>query len=59
MADGPLYIKCKEGAHLSIGNNVFFNHNCSITVHRSITIGDGCNIPDFDSSYYTKRSLTI
>lgn len=44
MIDGPIYIKCEKGATLSIGNNVFFNHNCSITAHSSISIGDGCNI---------------
>ncbi|WP_219937762.1 DapH/DapD/GlmU-related protein [Succinivibrio faecicola] len=44
MIDGPIYIKCEKGAKLSIGNNVFFNHNCSITAHSSISIGDGCNI---------------
>lgn len=44
MIDGPIYIKCEKGSKLSIGNNVFFNHNCSITAHSSISIGDGCNI---------------
>ena len=44
MVDGPLYIKCEQGASLTIGNRVFFNHNCSITAHSSISIGDECNI---------------
>lgn len=44
MVDGPLYIKCEREASLTIGNRVFFNHNCSITAHSSISIGDGCNI---------------
>ena len=44
MVDGPLYIKCERKASLTIGNRVFFNHNCSITSHSSISIGDGCNI---------------
>ena len=44
MVDGPLYIKCERKASITIGNRVFFNHNCSITSHSSISIGDGCNI---------------
>ena len=43
MVDGPLYIKCEQGASLTIGNRVFFNHNCSITSHMSISIGDDSN----------------
>lgn len=30
-----------DGGHLSIGSNCFFNHNCSITCLRSVTIGNG------------------
>lgn len=44
MEDGPLYIKCERGASITIGNRVFFNHNCSITAHSSIFIGDGCSV---------------
>ena len=44
MTQGPLYIKCIEDSNLEIGNNVFFNHNCSITCMKKITIGDQCNI---------------
>lgn len=41
---GPFYIKCIENGKLQIGNNCFFNHNCSITCAKSIRIGEGCNI---------------
>lgn len=40
---GPLYIKELEGAKLQIGENCFFNHNCSITCAKDIKIGNGCN----------------
>lgn len=43
MSAGPLYFKCEEKALISIGNQCFFNHNCSITSASSITIGDKCN----------------
>lgn len=42
MTRGPMYIKCTEGANLQIGNNCFFNHNCSITCAEKIIIGDNC-----------------
>ena len=42
MSDGPLYIKCTDGAKLKIGDRCFFNHNCSITVVDNVTIGDHC-----------------
>ena len=41
---GPMYIKCIDEGRLKIGDDCFFNHNCSITCAESITIGDGCNI---------------
>lgn len=44
MVDGPLYIKAEGSAKVSIGNEVFFNHNCSITSMESVTIGNKCNI---------------
>ena len=44
MSRGPLYIKCMEGAQLDIGDNVFFNHNCSITTAKRISIGSNCMI---------------
>ena len=40
---GPLYIKLLQDAHLQIGENCFFNHNCSITCVKDIKIGSGCN----------------
>lgn len=42
MTRGPLYLKAVNDGKLSIGDNVFFNHNCSITCSESITIGSHC-----------------
>jgi len=44
MSQGPLYIKCTEKAKLYIGDNVFFNHNCSITCAKKVEIGNNCMI---------------
>ncbi len=42
MSQGPLYLKSVEGGKIEIGNNVFFNHNCSITAVKKIVIGNSC-----------------
>lgn len=42
MSRGPLYLKSVDGGQLTIGENVFFNHNCSITCAESIVIGNHC-----------------
>ena len=42
MSMGPLYIKAISGANIIIGENNFFNHNCSITAAQSVEIGSGC-----------------
>lgn len=42
MSRGPLYLKSVSDGKLLIGDNVFFNHNCSITCSESITIGNHC-----------------
>ena len=42
MTAGPFYAKCTDSAEISIGNNCFFNHNCSLTAAERITIGDNC-----------------
>ena len=42
MSRGPLYLKSVNGGKVTIGENVFFNHNCSITCAESITIGEHC-----------------
>lgn len=44
MSRGPLYLKCTENAQLYIGDNVFCNHNCSITCAEKIKIGNNCMI---------------
>lgn len=41
MANGPLYVRASKGSSIVIGDNVFFNHNCSITALSKVTIGDG------------------
>lgn len=40
MTAGPCYIKCLENSICKIGNNVFMNHNCSITCADRIVIGN-------------------
>ncbi len=35
-----------EGGQLSIGKDVFCNHDVSITCMEQVTIGDGCKIGD-------------
>lgn len=42
MVKGPLYIKACKHSSLEIGNNNFFNHNCSLTSMGKIKIGDNC-----------------
>lgn len=42
MSRGPLYLKSVNGGKLSIGKNVFFNHNCSLTCAERIVIGNNC-----------------
>ena len=44
MATGPLNIKGIENSTIYIGDNCFFNHNCSITSCVNITIGNKCNM---------------
>ena len=41
-SDGPLYLKCEANSRISIGQNCYFNHNCSITSLESIEIGNNC-----------------
>lgn len=42
MSRGPLYLKSVNGGKMTIGENVFFNHNCSLTCAESIMIGNNC-----------------
>ena len=49
MTAGPCYIKCLENAMCKIDNNVFMNHNCSITCADRIIIGDNVVIVDHDN----------
>ena len=42
MSRGPLYLKSVNDGKLTIGDDVFFNHNCSITCAEKITIGNHC-----------------
>lgn len=40
ISNGELYIRVSDNAHVSIGENVFFNHNCALTAKEKIAIGD-------------------
>ncbi|MGN1156310.1 MAG: acyltransferase [Agathobacter sp.] len=42
MSRGPLYLKSVNGGRLTIGKDVFFNHNASITCANMISIGNQC-----------------
>lgn len=42
MIDGPLYLKAEKSSNISIGDNCYFNHNCSLTVMDTIEIGNEC-----------------
>lgn len=44
MSQGPLYIKEVGEANITVGDYVFFNHNCSITAAEKIKIGNHVNI---------------
>lgn len=44
MTQGPLYLKILVNGKVKIGNNVFFNHNCSITAADSVIIGNNVTI---------------
>ncbi len=70
---GPLYLKAEKRGILNIGNNCFFNRNCSVTCFESISIGNNCmfannlvivdhdhNIECIDrGSEYVMRSINI
>lgn len=62
--DGPLYLKVEANSKIMIGNNCYFNHNCSITALDTITIGDNCMfgnnvvIVDHDHSIENKEIST-
>lgn len=40
MTRSPVYFKVTENGKIEIGNNVFFNHNCSLSSMKYIKIGD-------------------
>lgn len=42
MTDGPLYLKADGSSNILIGDNCYFNHNCSITSLDEIIIGNNC-----------------
>ena len=45
MSRGPLYLKSVNDGKLTIGDDVFFNHNCSITcMTEKVTITKGVHI---------------
>lgn len=57
-----LRINISDGT-LKLGDNVFFNHDCSINVHKHVHIGDDCifgenvKIYDHDHKYREKNML--
>lgn len=52
-------INLSKNAVLHIGNNVFFNHDCSINVHKEIFIGNQCifgeNVKLYDHNHVFKH----
>lgn len=48
-------INCISEGELIIGDNVFFNNDCSINTHKRITIGDDCifgeNVKIYDHNH--------
>ena len=42
MTAATFYIKCTDKAEITIGDNCFFNHNCSLTAAENIVIGNQC-----------------
>ena len=42
MIRGPFYLKTMGGASISIGDECFFNNNCSVTAAEKIIIGNRC-----------------
>ncbi len=60
---GKLYVTISNGGFLRIGDNCFFNNNCSINVKESIIIGNDClfgesvKMYDHDHVYNLKDTL--
>lgn len=57
-------IYLETGASLSIGQNCFFNHGCSINVLHRVQIGDGClfgeNVKIYDHNHrFSRKNLPI
>lgn len=48
-------VNCADSGKLIIGNNVFFNNDCSINVHKCVQIGDNCifgeNVKIYDHNH--------
>ena len=40
ISNGELYIRVSNNACIAVGENVFINHNCSLTAKEAITIGN-------------------
>ena len=61
MARGPLYLKAIENGKIEIGNNVFFNHNCSLSAMKYIKIGNdsmfGNNLVIVDHNHLIEDSI--
>ena len=59
--EGPTYLKVLDNSELIIGDNCYFNHNCSITSLESIKIGSGCmfgnNVTIVDHDHLIKNNI--
>ena len=56
---GKLILNCDDNGLISIGDNVFFNRDCSINSHKHIEIGDDCifgeNVKIYDHNHVFNR----
>ena len=59
MKNGNLILNCDYNGLISIGDNVFFNRDCSINSHKHIEIGDDCifgeNVKIYDHNHVFNR----
>lgn len=58
-----MYLNIGNNGFVEIGNNVFFNNDCSINCHEKIIIGDNCNFGQqvmmFDHDHDHKKEKNL
>lgn len=58
--DGPLYFNIENNSKIIIGDNCYFNRNCSLTSMKEIKIGNNCmignNVVIIDHNHYYDKS---